>query len=194
MLRIITNPIVSATPPPASIPGVEEETTYTGQLLLDRVKEIARGIEGRVRHALNPTDAPVTQLRILVVDDHPDAADSLAAVLELVGCRVRSSYDPMAALVAASEFEPHVCLLDLMMPTMDGLELASRLKARAGSRPLLLIATTALGDWEARTRTALAGFHHHLTKPIDIPALIEAIGRLATVMDHPPQNGSPNKT
>ena len=147
--------------PPLLTPSITEDdeaSTHTGRLLLDRVKEIARGIEGRVRHALNPTDAPVTQLRILVVDDHPDAADSLAAVLELVGCRVRSSYDPVAALAVAAEFEPHVCLLDLMMPTMDGLELASHLKARAGSRPLLLIATTALGDWEARTRTALAGF------------------------------------
>jgi CheY-like chemotaxis protein len=194
MPRNITDPIVSAAPPDASIPQDDEAPPHTGELLLDRVKEIARGIEGRVRHALNPTDAPVTQLRILVVDDHPDAADSLAAVLELVGCRVRSSYDPVAALAVAAEFEPHVCLLDLMMPTMDGLELASHLKARAGSRPLLLIATTALGDWEARTRTALAGFHHHLTKPIDIPALVEAIGRLATVMDQPPQSDSPDKS
>jgi CheY-like chemotaxis protein len=194
MLRIIADPIVSAAPPHASLTEDDGSSTHTGRLLLDRVKEIARGIEGRVRHALNPTDAPVTELRILVVDDHPDAADSLAAVLELVGCRVRSSYDPVAALAVAAEFEPHVCLLDLMMPTMDGLELASHLKARAGSRPLLLIATTALGDWEARTRTALAGFHHHLTKPIDIPALIDAIGRLATVMDHPPQSDSPEKS
>ena len=194
MPQIITDPIVSAAPPRASFPEDAETPTHTGILLLDRVKEIARGIEGRVRHALNPTDAPVTQLRILVVDDHPDAADSLAAVLELVGCRVRTSYDPVTALAVAAEFEPHVCLLDLMMPTMDGLELASHLKARAGSRPLLLIATTALGDWEARTRTALAGFHHHLTKPIDIPALIEAIGRLATVMDRPAQGGSQDKT
>ena len=143
---------------------------------------------------MNPTDAPVTQLRILVVDDHPDAADSLAAVLELVGCRVRSSYDAVAALAVAAEFEPHVCLLDLMMPVMDGLELASHLKARAGSRPLLLIATTALGDWEARTRTALAGFHHHLSKPIDIPALVEAIGRLATVMGETPGDAFPEES
>jgi two-component system, OmpR family, response regulator len=125
-----------------------------------------------------------------VVDDHPDAADSLAAVLELIGCRVRTCYDGQAALQAAAEFEPHVCLLDLMMPAMDGLELAKRLKARAGSRPLLLIATTALGDWEAKSKTALAGFHHHLTKPIDIPALVEAITRLASVMDRN-QGGGP---
>jgi len=88
----------------------------------------------------------------------------------------------------AAEFEPHVCLLDLMMPTMDGLELAAHLKARAGSRPLLLIATTALGDWEARTRTALAGFHHHLTKPVNIQAMLEVITRLGEAIGrHPDQ-------
>lgn len=169
--------------------GAPEAPPTPSEILLDRVREIARGIEGRVRHVLNPTDAPLTQLRILVVDDHPDSADSLAAVLELLGCPVRSCYDGASALAVAAEFEPHVCLLDLMMPTMDGLELAAHLKARAGSRPLLLIATTALGDWEARTRTALAGFHHHLTKPINIQAMVEAITRLGEAI-----GGQPDQT
>src|SRR5262245_5272199 len=136
---------------------IESEPSAThSERLLDRVKEVARGIESRVRDALNPRQSPVTQLRVLVVDDHPDAADSLAAVLELVGCPVRACYDGQSALAVAAEFEPHVCLLDLMMPEMDGLELAGHLKARSGARPLLLIATTALGEWDVRTRTALA--------------------------------------
>jgi CheY-like chemotaxis protein len=181
MLRHTLDSIAATSVPDGSSP-TEEAPSEPTNLLLERVRQIARSIESRVRHALNPADAPVTMLRVLVVDDHPDAADSLAAVLELVGCRVHTSYDGLSALQAAAEFEPHVCLLDLVMPTMDGLELAARLKARAGSRPLLLIATTALGDWEAKTRTALAGFHHHLTKPIDIPALVDAISRLASVM------------
>jgi CheY-like chemotaxis protein len=185
MLLIIDD--TSIAEPSREASAAFEPPTGTGTvLLLDRIKEIARGIEGRVRHVLNPSDVRVAELRILVVDDHPDAADSLAAVLDLLGCRVRSCYDAMAALAVAAEFEPHVCLLDLVMPTMDGLELAAHLKARAGSRPLLLIATTALGDWEAKTRTALAGFHHHLTKPIDIPALVDAITRLAAVMERNP--------
>lgn len=162
-------------------------------ILLDRVKEVARGIEGRVRHVLNPRDVSITKLRVLVVDDHPDAADSLAAVLELLGCPVRACYDGPSALAAAATFEPHVCLLDLVMPQMDGLELAAHLKARAGSKPLLLIATTALGDWEARTKTALAGFHHHLTKPVNIQSLVEAITRLGEAVDpHHPDSDSPS--
>ena len=190
MLRFIKDSTLTSPELSPGETGPSQSPLDPSSLLLERVRQIARAIEGRVRHALNPTDAPLTELRILVVDDHPDAADSLAAVLELVGCRVRSCYDPVAALAVATEFEPHVCLLDLMMPKMDGLELASHLKVRAGSRPLLLIATTALGDWEAKTRTALAGFHHHLTKPIDIPALVEAITRLAAVMGRDPERDS----
>ena len=160
MPRLIADSASTGAIPSSATPSSSPD--LPGERLLDRVKEIARGIERRVRHALNPHDVPITQLRVLVVDDHPDAADSLAAVLELIGCQVRARYDGATALVEAAKFEPHVCLLDLMMPEMDGLELAGHLKARTGSRPLLLIATTALGDWEVRTRTALAGFHHHL--------------------------------
>jgi CheY-like chemotaxis protein len=178
--------------------GVPEEpaTATSGSdshtILLDRVKEVARGIEGRVRHVLNPKDVSITKLRVLVVDDHPDAADSLAAVLDLLGCPVRACYDGHSALAVAAAFEPHVCLLDLVMPQMDGLELAAHLKARAGSQPLLLIATTALGDWEARTKTALAGFHHHLTKPVNIQSLVEAITRLGEAIGPHPDGDSTN--
>ena len=173
---------------PTNTDTESEPPSAHSERLLDRVKEVVRGIESRVRLALNPRESPVTQLRVLVVDDHPDSADSLAAVLELVGCPVRACYDGESALAVAAEFEPHVCLLDLMMPEMDGLELAGHLKSRSGSRPLLLIATTALGEWDVRTRTALAGFHHHLTKPIDIPTLVDAITRLGELIGRRPTN------
>ena len=185
MLRYLVEPESVGASTGQTDPDPPEAPLKPGEVLLERVKEIARGIEDRVRQVLNPNNAPITQLRILVVDDHPDAADSLAAVLELLGCPVRACYDGQSALAIAAEFEPHVCLLDLMMPSMDGLELAAQLKSRAGSRPLLLIATTALGDWEARTRTALAGFHHHLTKPVNIEAMVDVITRLGDVISSP---------
>jgi CheY-like chemotaxis protein len=168
----------------ATVPS-ESSPNQTGGLLLDSLSENPQEMESGARQALNPSDASVTQVRVLVVDDHPDAADSLAAVLDLLGCPVRTCYDGESALALAAEFEPHVCLLDLMMPGMDGLELAMKLKRRSGPQPLLMIATTALGDWEARTRTALAGFHHHLSKPINIPELIEAITRLGESLTPP---------
>src|SRR5262245_27159249 len=171
-------PGITVSDPRPPIDADPDAVPNPGGLMLDRVKELARSIEDRVRHALKPSAGDVTPLRILVVDDHPDAADSLAAVLDLLGCPVRTCYDGLTALAVAEEFQPHVCLLDLMMPGMDGLELAGRLKSRAGPRPRLLVATTALGDWERRSRTAMAGFHYHLPKPVDIPTMLEAITRL----------------
>ena len=140
---------------------IESEPSAThSERLLDRVKEVARGIESRVRLAINPRESPVTQLRVLVVDDHPDAADSLAAVLELVG-PARLLRRSIGARCGA-EFEPHVCLLDLMMPEMDGLNRGS-LKARSGSRPLLLIATTASNGTCERERRSPASPSPHQT-------------------------------
>jgi two-component system, OmpR family, response regulator len=149
---------------------------------MSRVRRTARAISDRVRRALTPPGAEVAPLRVLVVDDHPDAADALAVILELLGCPVRACHDGRSALVTATEFDPQVCLLDLVMPGMDGLELAVRLKERAGNRPLMLVATTALGDAEARDRTAAAGFHAHLTKPVDAPTLVEALTQFSQLL------------
>jgi CheY-like chemotaxis protein len=131
---------------------------------------------------LLPAGIEFQPLRVLVVDDHPDAAESLAAVVELLNCPVRSCHNGPTALAVAAEFRPQVCLLDLAMPEMDGLELAVRLREQAGAQPLLLVATTARGDIEARTQTALLGFHEHLLKPIDSARLIETLARLGEVL------------
>jgi len=130
-------------------------------------------------------ESGLPRLRVLVVDDHPDAADALAAVLEVYGYPARACHDGPAALAAAAEFRPHVCLLDLIMPNMDGLELAGRLREQAGGRPLVLVAVTSLGDVEALTWTALGGFHAHLIKPVDAPTLIATFNRVGRVFARP---------
>ena len=158
------------------------------------VRQTARAISARVRHALLPPDAEFHPLRVLVVDDHPDAADALAAVIELLDCPVRACHDGQTALAVAADFQPQVCLLDLVMPEMDGLELAAQLRHRAGSRPLFLVATTALGDIEARTQTAVAGFHDHLVKPVDAATLIETLVRLGKTLRQSPTPDSPPNT
>jgi CheY-like chemotaxis protein len=71
------------------------------------------------------------------------------------------------------------------MPALDGVELAGVLRAQAGTRPLLLIATTALGGIEDRTRTALAGFHYHLVKPVDTSTLLDALRRFGVCVGRP---------
>lgn len=158
--------------------GNSPESIDSGKFSFDRIRTTARSIEDRVRRALIPPGSRVGTLRFLVVDDHPDAADALAAVLELLGCPVRTCYDGFSALAVAEEFDPQVCLLDLRMPGMDGLELGARLKSQTADKPLLLVATTALADEATRSRTSLSGFHAHLSKPVDVTNLVEELSRL----------------
>jgi len=76
-----------------------------------------------------------TALRILVVDDHQDCADSLAMLLELSGHVVEQAYDGAAAIVLAHDFNPDIVFLDIAMPEMDGYEVARRLRSQfPGSR------------------------------------------------------------
>jgi len=133
------------------------------------------------RLTANASD-PNRPLRVLCVDDHTDAADALAAVAECLGCQTRVCYDGPMALQTIEEFCPDVCLLDLKMPGMDGFELAARIQSEAGHQPLLLVAATALGSLEDRTKTALAGFHFHLVKPITITALQDTLDRFREMM------------
>jgi two-component system OmpR family response regulator len=125
-------------------------------------------------------------LRVLCVDDNQDSADSMAMLLDMLGCEAEVTYNGPAALALAEEYRPDVCLLDINMPGMDGCEVARRLRRRAGGRPLLLIAMTALGSESARGLTAAAGFDYHLTKPVEIDALIAALQHFALG----PRNGS----
>jgi CheY-like chemotaxis protein len=122
-------------------------------------------------------DAATPPLRVLCVDDNHDSADSMAMLLDMLGCEVEVSYGGPAALALAEQFRPDVCLLDLTMPGMDGLELARRLRQRAAGRRMLLVAMTALGGESHRRQTAAAGFDLHLVKPIEIDALTAALRR-----------------
>jgi CheY-like chemotaxis protein len=156
-----------------------------GVAMIDRVRSVAQGIAERVHAALSrhaPSRQPAggaadRPLRVVVVDDNPDAADGLAAVAELLGCEARAYYGGAEALDALRGELPDVLLLDLAMPRVDGLAVASAARELAGGRPLLLVATTALGALEDRTATALAGFHFHLVKPIDGEELRAALDR-----------------
>jgi CheY-like chemotaxis protein len=116
-------------------------------------------------------------LRVLVVDDNRDAADSLATLLDTCGADVRTCYDGQAALTVATGFDPAAALLDVDMPGMDGCELARklRLRATAAGRQLLLVAITGVDDPGARARADAAGFDLFLTKPADPVALIRTL-------------------
>ncbi len=112
-------------------------------------------------------------VRILCVDDHPDAAETTATLLELYGYACRACFDGASALAGAAVFDPQVCILDLHMPGMDGDVLASRLH-QAGCTAFL-IALTAMNDRESSRRIAAAGFDRHYVKPLDPAILAGAI-------------------
>jgi len=169
--------LLRSEPRPDGIELHDEQGLYA----LSRVQRTAQSIANRVRIAITPPGAEFQLKRVLVVDDQPDAADAMATVLELLGFPVRACYSGLAALAIADTFDPQVCLLDLMMPGMDGLELADRLKTRLGGRPLLLVATSGQDDFECKARTALAGFHEHITKPVDVRSLMYALVRLGQI-------------
>lgn len=118
-----------------------------------------------------------TPVRVLVVDDSRDIADSTAMVLRLGGFAVRACYGGAEALAEAEGFRPQVCLLDFNMPGMDGDELALRLRTLLGGGAVLVAVTAARGA-EAERRLAAAGFAGRLVKPAD-PAELLAVGRLA---------------
>jgi PAS domain S-box-containing protein len=120
-------------------------------------------------------------LRVLVVDDNREAANSLGLLLKLVGHDVRVAYDGPAALEAARTFQPQVLLQDLQMPGMSGLQVARRLRKQPASGSLLFVALTGYGSDEDRRRCLEAGFDHHLVKPVNWDALQQLLASLAAV-------------
>ncbi|MCY7369961.1 MAG: response regulator, partial [Polaromonas sp.] len=117
-------------------------------------------------------DATEPTLRILVVDDNHDAADSTAMLLEMLGYQVRTAYDGVSGVQAAAEFLPQVALLDIGMPDMNGYEAAQAIRHLPGGDRMRLVAVTGWGQPEDRVKSAEAGFDRHLVKPVHPPDLL----------------------
>lgn len=126
-----------------------------------------------------PPAAVTTALRAMVVDDNVDAAEMLAMFLEIHGHAVLCEDEPGRVVAKALEFRPHVCLLDIGLPGMDGYELARRIRATPALSGATLIAVTGYGDEQARQQAAAAGFDHHFVKPIDPAQLVALLATLA---------------
>jgi len=117
--------------------------------------------------------------RVMVVDDNRDAADSLAAVLKMLGAEVRVAHDGPAALDALDAFRPAAVFLDLGMPGMDGYQTARQMRSRQDMGDLKIIALTGWGQHSDRRQTEAAGFNQHLVKPADVAALQAVLASLA---------------
>jgi CheY-like chemotaxis protein len=114
-------------------------------------------------------------LRILIVDDNHDAADSLACLLELSHYEVRVAYDGLVGLLAARAFAPDCVLTDISMPGLDGYGLARRVRAEPDLANVKLVAVTAFTDDGYIRKAIEAGFDYRLTKGCDLNEVLEVL-------------------
>ena len=132
----------------------------------------------RVVEPDEPTaEAPEAPLRVLIVDDNRDAADTMEMLIQSMGHNGRRVYDGQSALSLAPSFKPQVALLDIGMPQLNGYELA---RALTGAQPgLVLIAVTGWGQEADRQRTREAGFNYHFVKPVTAENLQAVLSEIA---------------
>jgi CheY-like chemotaxis protein len=114
--------------------------------------------------------------RVLVVEDSPDARDSLRLLLEMAGHHVETSEDGPGGLAKVGRFQPQVALIDLGLPGMDGFAVAREMRRRPETCAIRLVAVTGYGQAEDRRQALAAGFDLHVTKPVDPGMLDQMLG------------------
>ncbi len=123
------------------------------------------------------------RMRVLVVEDQPEAADCIALLLRHAGHDTEVAADGPSALAAAEANAPDVVLLDIGLPGwMDGWEVARRLQDWPAFKRPLVVALTGHGDDEDRRRSEEAGIDLHLTKPVDPGQLQKLLSRFRSVI------------
>jgi CheY-like chemotaxis protein/two-component sensor histidine kinase len=136
-------------------------------------------VEASVPHRDHDEPAvPKSSLRILIVDDNQDGADSLADVLRLMGNHTDTAYDGQEGVDAANRLRPDVILLDIGLPRLNGYEAARRIRGQEWGKHPVLIAVTGWGQDEDRRRSQEAGFDHHMVKPVDPNVLMKLLAEL----------------
>jgi DNA-binding response OmpR family regulator len=119
-----------------------------------------------------------SSLRILIVDDNRDSADSLGMLLQIMGNDIRMAHDGQEGLDVAEEFRPDVVLLDIGLPKLNGYEACRRIREQSWGRSVVLIALTGWGQEDDRRRSHEAGFDHHMVKPVDPQDLMGLLAEL----------------
>jgi CheY-like chemotaxis protein len=114
---------------------------------------------------------PDATLRVLVVDDNEDGADTVGLLVKLWGAKVWVAYDGVSGHTLARTFRPDVVLLDIAMPGVDGYQLARQLRQDPGLKQVILVAVTGYADPAHRRRALAGGFDHYLAKPAEFKDL-----------------------
>jgi CheY-like chemotaxis protein len=130
---------------------------------------------------------PLSQpLRVLIVDDYADAADSLRLLLDLWNHQTQVVRDGAAALEAADAFRPQVVLLDIQMPGMNGGEVAVQLRRQPEGAGIILVATTANASDDPRLAPYNGLFNHYLRKPYNLEQLEHLLAACVAKLSLPP--------
>jgi PAS domain S-box-containing protein len=118
------------------------------------------------------------KLRVLVVDDNRDSADSMAMMLKLLGNEVVTAYDGLEALATAEVFRPQVILMDVGMPNLNGLDATRQIREQSWGKQMTVVALTGWGQNDDRDQSRAAGCNGHLVKPVELPDLQRLLSEL----------------
>ena len=140
------------------------------------------------------TPRPVSSSRILLVDDYPDSAETMALVLKLWGYQPLVALDGLTGLEIALSQRPDVIFLDIWLPGMDGHEVARRIRAEPGMEKTPLLALSGWGRACDKQASLSAGFDRHLVKPFDPEKLRRLLAELvAGLSEENCQGGSSSR-
>jgi PAS domain S-box-containing protein len=128
---------------------------------------------------VQPPPASEHPLRLLVVDDNVDAAESLRMVLTMGGNQVATAHTGDTALQTAKEYRPDAILMDIGLPGLNGYQVAERLRETPDLKGVVLIAITGYGQEDDRQRSKQAGFDYHMVKPVDPQQLQQLLTMLS---------------
>lgn len=155
--------------------GVGQGSTFTVTLpLLQELTENTDMTRPEVQHIPH-----VSKRRILVVDDNQDGAESLASMLELEGHQIATAHDGQEAIERTQQFQPSVILMDLGMPTLNGLEATRRIREQSWGKSVKIIALTGWGQDSDRALSSAAGCDGHLVKPVNLCDLEKMLNEIA---------------
>jgi PAS domain S-box-containing protein len=129
-----------------------------------------------------PASAKPRSRRVLVVDDNPDAVETLSILLQLRHNNVLTAVDGLEAVEAAAAFQPDLILLDIGLPKLNGYDAARRIREQRQDQRLVIVAMTGWGQEEDKRKSKEAGFDQHLVKPVD-PGLLEELLASAPILD-----------
>jgi CheY-like chemotaxis protein len=175
--------------------GEGQGATFTIMLPLARPPALREEALTPADSSANTDDVSLATIRVLVVEDEPDAADFVRKLLEMHGADVKLAGSAREALEILAHSEPDILVSDIGLPGMDGYELIEQIRRKAvtDGGGLLAVALTAYARSEDRTRALLAGYQAHLAKPIESTELVATVASFADLVIARRTGGGPHK-